>query len=63
MLHLGRVPQTSKLGLENASVAVDNDGFIIGNHSGEAEKSSVNNIYAIGDVLKVSRFYDFQCMD
>ncbi|KAK2166511.1 hypothetical protein LSH36_38g02016 [Paralvinella palmiformis] len=47
-----RVPQTSKLGLDNASVAVDGHGFIIGNHSGEAEKSSASNIYAIGDVLK-----------
>lgn len=32
---------------------MDDSGFIVGSHSGDQERSSVPNIYAIGDVLKV----------
>ena len=58
---LGRVPETSKLCLENTGIEVDKEsGFIVANQGGEAERTTVPHIYAIGDVLKVSRVYDFR---
>ena len=51
----GRKPVTSGLNLESVGVAVDTESQkIIGNHDNDHEKSSVPNIYAIGDVLHVS---------
>ena len=44
---------TSTIGLENTGVTLDQAGYIIGNHDGEAEKTTVPHIFAIGDVLKV----------
>jgi len=32
---------------------LDESGYIIGNNDGDLERSTVRNIYAIGDVLKV----------
>ncbi len=43
----GRKPNTATLGLENAGVAVDASGAIVVD---EFSKSSVKNIYAVGDV-------------
>lgn len=53
LLAIGRDPQTSGLGLEEAGVQIAN-GYVVGGHKGDTERSSVDTIYAIGDVLKVS---------
>ncbi len=45
---IGRVPYTDKLGLEAAGVEVDGGGSIIVN---EAFQTSVDHIYAVGDVI------------
>ena len=50
----GRTAETKTIGLENVGVTTDGDGFIIGNH-GDAEQTSINNIFGIGDVLQVSK--------
>jgi len=34
-------------------VKLDESGYIVGNNEGDLERSTVRNIYAIGDVLKV----------
>jgi len=48
-LAIGRKPLTKELGLENAGVAVnEKNGFIL---SDDADKTSADNIFAIGDVL------------
>jgi len=49
----GRTPVTHDLGLTEAGVMLDDAGYIIGNNEGDRERSTVQNIYAIGDVLKV----------
>ena len=50
----GRSPETAGIGLETIGVTVDVDsGYIVGGHNDDSERTSVNNIYAIGDVLKV----------
>jgi len=35
-------------------VKLDDSGYIVGNNDGDLERSTVRNIYAIGDVLKVN---------
>lgn len=45
---IGRVPYTSKLGLETAGVDVDDAGNIIVN---ESFQTSTDHIYAVGDVI------------
>jgi dihydrolipoamide dehydrogenase len=48
LVSIGRKPYTENLGLENVGIKLDNRGRIeIDNHF----KTSVNNIYAIGDVI------------
>ena len=49
----GRVPETSQLGLQEVGVEMDKGGFVVGGHDTDHERSSVANIYAVGDVLKV----------
>jgi len=49
----GRAPETHSLGLEEVGVKLDESGYIVGNNGGDLERSTVQNIYAIGDVLKV----------
>lgn len=49
----GRVPATRDIGLAEVGVEMDQIGYIVGNHGGDSERSSVPNIYAIGDVLQV----------
>ena len=44
---------TDSLGLVAAGVMLDDAGYIVGNNDGDRERSTVRNIYAIGDVLKV----------
>jgi pyruvate/2-oxoglutarate dehydrogenase complex dihydrolipoamide dehydrogenase (E3) component len=46
LLAIGRSPDTTNLGLENAGVLLSKSGKIIVN---DAEQSNVGNIYAIGD--------------
>ncbi|MEJ5103812.1 dihydrolipoyl dehydrogenase [Chryseobacterium sp. MYb328] len=48
LVAVGRSPYTKGLGLENTAVEVDNRGFIKVN---ENNRTSVSNIYAIGDVI------------
>ena len=53
----GRNPATDSLNLESVGVKTDEKSKkIIGNHDHDQERSSVPNIYAIGDVLHVSWF-------
>lgn len=47
------------MGLEAVGVRTDDAGFIIGGHNNDHECSSVSNIYAIGDVLKVNSFMHY----
>ena len=51
---VGRVPETSQLGLRDVGVELDKGGFVVGGHSDDHERTSVPNVYAVGDVLKVS---------
>lgn len=52
---LGRQPAVDSLGLESVGVKLDDQSRrVIGGHGGDTERSSVDNIYAIGDVLHVS---------
>ncbi|KAI3317525.1 putative glutathione protein [Xylariaceae sp. AK1471] len=44
---IGRVPETDKLGLENAGVKVDEKGHIV---TDAFQNTSVDNIFALGDV-------------
>jgi len=53
MTRVGRSATTADMGLEKVGVQCDNNGFIIGNYDGDAERTSIANIYAIGDVLQV----------
>lgn len=46
---IGRKPDTSKLGLENAGVATAKNGKII--CAGQNDQTNVDNVYAIGDVV------------
>lgn len=57
VLATGRTLETENLGLENAGVKIAKNGKIMGNYGGEFERTSVDNIYAIGDILKVSQFH------
>ena len=41
------------IGLQNTGVQLDSDGYLIGDHDGDRERTSVSHIYAIGDILKV----------
>ena len=55
---VGREAQTSDLGLVELGVKLHPEtGEIIGGHNSDSEQSSVDNIYAIGDILHVSRIY------
>ena len=55
---VGREAQTSDLGLAELGVKLHTEtGEIIGGHNSDSEQSSVDNIYAIGDILHVSRIY------
>ena len=55
---VGREAQTSDLGLAELGVTLHPEtGEIIGGHNSDSEQSSVDNIYAIGDILHVSRIY------
>ena len=57
-LLVGREAQTSDLGLVDLGVTLHPEtGEIIGGHNSDSEQSSVDNIYAIGDILHVSRIY------
>ena len=47
------MPETSQLGLQEVGVEMDKGGFVVGGHDMDHERSSVANIYAVGDVLKV----------
>jgi len=47
MMATGRKPHTHRLGLDNAGVAMDDNGAVIVD---KYSKSSVDNIYAVGDV-------------
>nr|KAG5694300.1 hypothetical protein BaRGS_032018 [Batillaria attramentaria] len=52
MLATGRVAETQSLNLEHVGVKVDEKSRkVIGGHDGDNEKSTVENIFAIGDVL------------
>ena len=44
---IGQVPRTKHLGLENAGVKTNSDGFI---RVDEKQQTSIKNIYAIGDI-------------
>ncbi|OEF98588.1 dihydrolipoyl dehydrogenase [Desulfuribacillus alkaliarsenatis] len=48
LVTVGRRPNTDSLGLDNTSVKVNDKGFIVVDKQG---RSSVNNIFAIGDVV------------
>lgn len=48
LVSIGRRPYTDSLGLENAGINVDKNGFIPVN---EELRTEVDNIYAIGDVI------------
>ncbi|MDR1804599.1 MAG: FAD-dependent oxidoreductase, partial [Flavobacteriales bacterium] len=48
LLSVGRTPYTKNLGLENIGIKKNKKGFILVN---DLLQSSVNNIYAIGDVI------------
>ncbi|WP_185869503.1 dihydrolipoyl dehydrogenase [Blattabacterium cuenoti] len=48
LISIGRSPYTKNLGLENIGIKKDKKGFILVN---EFLQSSINNIYAIGDVI------------
>ena len=55
---VGREAQTSDLGLVELGVKLHTEtGEIVGGHNSDSEQSSVDNIYAIGDILYVSRIY------
>ena len=49
----GRDPVTKTLGLEKIGVEFDKSGYII---CQKDEQTSVENVYAIGDVIQVSAF-------
>ena len=49
----GRIATTENMGLKEVGVQLANNGCIIGKHGNDQERSSVPNIYAIGDVLQV----------
>ena len=50
----GRRPDTRGLNLQQVGVKVDEEsGKVVGDHEGDHERSSISNIYAIGDVLHV----------
>lgn len=48
MAAIGRIPNTTNLGLENVGVELDNKGAIIVN---EHYQTNIDNIFAIGDVI------------
>ncbi|WP_185871540.1 dihydrolipoyl dehydrogenase [Blattabacterium cuenoti] len=48
LLSIGRIPFTKNLGLKNIKIKINEKGFILVNNNLE---TSVNNIYAIGDVI------------
>ncbi|CAD5113280.1 DgyrCDS2458 [Dimorphilus gyrociliatus] len=52
VLATGRTADTSGLGLEKIGVELDENKKVIGNFGGEFERTSIDNIYAIGDILK-----------
>ncbi|SVC88699.1 uncharacterized protein METZ01_LOCUS341553, partial [marine metagenome] len=47
LISVGRMPNTSKIGLENTGISLDNNGFILVN---EKLETNIQHIYAIGDV-------------
>ena len=49
MFAVGREVDSEGLGLKNAGVETDSDGKVI---AGEDDRTSVENIYAIGDCVK-----------
>lgn len=51
---IGRRPETKRLNLDKIGVKLDASGKIIVN---EYEQTTVDNIYAIGDVIKVCNVY------
>ncbi|XP_071110707.1 thioredoxin reductase 2, mitochondrial-like isoform X1 [Haliotis cracherodii] len=52
LMAVGRRPETHSLGLRQVGVALDETtNKILGGHGGDHERTSVNNIYGIGDVL------------
>jgi len=52
LMAIGRTATTSGMGLKELGVQMNSDGFVVGGHGKEAERSSVSNIFAIGDVLE-----------
>ncbi len=48
LIAIGRVPNTTNLGLENADIKVDDRGFVEVNSN---LQTSTNNIFAIGDII------------
>ncbi|CAC5419494.1 TXNRD [Mytilus coruscus] len=52
LMAVGRKPETLRINLESVGVVTDPEtNKIVGNHDNDHERSSVPNIYAIGDVL------------
>lgn len=52
LMATGRWPETKALNLHNTSVEIDSStGKIIGGFNNDLEKTSADNIYAIGDIL------------
>ncbi|XP_041348419.1 thioredoxin reductase 2, mitochondrial-like [Gigantopelta aegis] len=52
LIATGRKAETGKLGLENIGVSLDAESSkVIGGHGGDTERSTVQHIYAVGDVL------------
>ena len=47
LISIGRVPNTSEVGIENTTIKVSDNGFILTN---DKMQTSVKNIYAIGDI-------------
>ncbi|WP_185852503.1 dihydrolipoyl dehydrogenase [Blattabacterium cuenoti] len=48
LISIGRIPYTKNMGLENIKIKINKKGFIVVN---DDLQTSVNNIYAIGDVI------------
>jgi glutathione reductase (NADPH) len=53
LLAVGRAPNTAGLGLESAGVAIDRSGAVVVD---QYSRSSVDNIYAVGDVTNRMQF-------
>lgn len=53
MAAIGRTANTKYLNLEKIGVETNKENLkVLGKHGGEFEKTSIDNIYALGDVLE-----------